>query len=99
MSISSINYGSSILGASVRNINQQLTDLSTQLSTGKLSQTYSGMGTNEGFAIAARAQISIRAVEMRRAGLMKKLGVRSVMELMRLLIEYEADSVARRDVS
>lgn len=58
MSISSINYSSSILGAQIRNINQQLTDLSTQLSTGKLSQTYSGMGTNEGFAIAGRAQLS-----------------------------------------
>ena len=58
MSISSINYSSSILGAQVRNINQQLTDLSTQLSTGKLSQNYSGMGTNEGFAIASRAQLS-----------------------------------------
>jgi flagellar hook-associated protein 3 FlgL len=58
MSISSINYGSSVLGAQVRNINQQLTDLSTQLSTGKLSQNYSGMGTNEGFAIAGRAQLS-----------------------------------------
>lgn len=58
MSISSINYGSSVLGAQIRNINQQLTDLSTQLSTGKLSQNYSGMGTNEGFAIASRAQLS-----------------------------------------
>ncbi|WP_440641503.1 flagellar protein [Bradyrhizobium sp. PUT101] len=58
MSISSINYSSSILGAQIRNINQQLTDLSTQLSTGKLSQNYSGMGTNEGFAIAGRAQLS-----------------------------------------
>ncbi|MGT2434771.1 beta strand repeat-containing protein [Bradyrhizobium betae] len=58
MSISSINYASSILGSQIRNINQQLTDLSTQLSTGKLSQNYSGMGTNEGFAIAGRAQLS-----------------------------------------
>jgi flagellin-like hook-associated protein FlgL len=58
MSISSINYSSSVLGAQIRNINQQLTDLSTQLSTGKLSQNYSGMGTNEGFAIAGRSQIS-----------------------------------------
>lgn len=58
MSISSINYSSSILGGQVRNINQQLTDLSTQLATGKLSQSYSGMGTNEGFAIASRAQLS-----------------------------------------
>jgi flagellar hook-associated protein 3 FlgL len=58
MSIASINYSSSVLGAQIRNINQQLTDLSTQLSTGKLSQNYSGMGTNEGFAIASRAQLS-----------------------------------------
>jgi flagellin-like hook-associated protein FlgL len=58
MSISSINYSSSVLGSQIRNINQQLTDLSTQLSTGKLSQNYSGMGTNEGFAIAGRSQIS-----------------------------------------
>lgn len=58
MSIASINYSSSILGAQIRNINQQLTDLSTQLSTGKLSQNYAGMGTNEGFAIAGRAQLS-----------------------------------------
>ena len=58
MSISSINYSSSVLGAQIRNINQQLTDLSTQLSTGKLSQNYSGMGTNEGFAVAGRAQLS-----------------------------------------
>ncbi|RZM95975.1 flagellar protein [Bradyrhizobium genosp. SA-3] len=58
MSISSINYSSSVLGAQIRNLNQQLTDLSTQLSTGKLSQNYSGMGTNEGFAIAGRAQLS-----------------------------------------
>ena len=58
MSISSINYSLSVLGQQVRNINQELTDLSAQLSTGKQSQNYSGMGTNEGFAIAARSQMS-----------------------------------------
>jgi len=58
MSISSINYGSSLLGQSVRNLNQQLTDLSTQLSTGVKSTNYAGMGVNEGFAIAARAQLA-----------------------------------------
>jgi flagellar hook-associated protein 3 FlgL len=58
MSISSINYGSSILGQSVRNINNQLTDLSTELSTGLKSTTYAGMGVNEGFAIAARSQLA-----------------------------------------
>src|SRR6201996_7529087 len=58
MSVSSINYGSSLLGMSVQNINNQLTNLSTQLSTGVKSTTYSGMGVDEGFAIAARAQLS-----------------------------------------
>jgi flagellar hook-associated protein 3 FlgL len=58
MSISSINYGASILGQSVRNINNQLSDLSTSLSTGVKSQTYAGMGVNEGFAIAARSQLA-----------------------------------------
>src|SRR6266478_10246518 len=58
MSVSSINYGSSVLGQSVQNINNQLTNLSTELSTGVKSQTYAGMGVNEGFAVAARAQLS-----------------------------------------
>ena len=58
MSISSINYGSSLLGQSVQNINTQLTDLSTQLSSGVKSTNYAGMGVNEGFAIAARAQLA-----------------------------------------
>jgi hypothetical protein len=58
MSVSSINYSSSVLGQSVQNLNNQLTTLSTQLSTGVKSQTYAGMGVNEGFAIAARAQLS-----------------------------------------
>jgi flagellar hook-associated protein 3 FlgL len=58
MSISSINYGSSLLGLSVRNINNQLADLSTQLSSGVKSSSYAGMGADEGFAVAARAQLS-----------------------------------------
>jgi len=58
MSISSINYGNSVLGQSVRNIQNQLSDLSTQLSTGVKSTNYAGMGVNEGFAIAARNQMA-----------------------------------------
>ena len=58
MSISSINYGSSVLGQSVQNINQQLTNLSTQLSSGVKSTNYAGMGPDEGFAIAARTQLA-----------------------------------------
>src|SRR5215467_9737141 len=58
MSVSSINYGSSLLGQSVRNINEQLTNLSTELSSGVKSPNYAGMGVNEGFAIAARSQLA-----------------------------------------
>src|SRR3982074_913942 len=58
MAINSIGYGSTVLGQSVRNLNDQLTALSSQLTTGKKATTYAGMGVNEGFAIAARAQLS-----------------------------------------
>ena len=58
MSINSINYGASLLGQSVRNINNQLSDLSTQLSTGLKSTNYAGMGVNEGFGVAARSQLA-----------------------------------------
>ena len=58
MSINSINYASSLLGQSVRNINNQLSDLSTQHSTGTKSTNYAGMGVDEGFAIAARSQLA-----------------------------------------
>jgi flagellar hook-associated protein 3 FlgL len=58
MSINSLNYGSSVLGQSVQWLNNQLTNLSTELATGEKSTTYSGMGVNEGFAIAARSQLS-----------------------------------------
>src|SRR5215469_11494047 len=58
MSIASINYGSSVLGQSIQNIDNQLSDLSTELSTGVKSQNYAGLGVDEGFAIAARSQLA-----------------------------------------
>src|SRR3954468_16320465 len=58
MAINSIGYGRTVLGQSVRSLNDQLTTLSAQLTTGKKATTYAGMGVNEGFAIAARAQLS-----------------------------------------
>jgi len=59
MAISGIlGPGGSLFGQAVQNINRQLTNLSTQLATGKISTTYSGFGANEGFAIAARSQLS-----------------------------------------
>jgi hypothetical protein len=58
MSISSINYGASLLGLSVQNISNQLSNLSVQLSSQTKSTNYAGMGVNEGFAIAARSQLA-----------------------------------------
>src|SRR5579859_2331140 len=53
-----IGPGSTLFGQAVQNINSQLTNLSTELATGKKSTNYSGFGVNEGFAIAARSQLS-----------------------------------------
>ena len=59
MAINSIGFRRcTLFGQSVQNLNNQLTNLSTQLATGEKSTTYSGMGVNEGFAIAARSQLS-----------------------------------------
>ncbi len=58
MAINSISYSGSLFGQAVLNLNNQLTNLSTQLATGEKSTTYSGMGLNEGFAVAARSQLS-----------------------------------------
>jgi flagellar hook-associated protein 3 FlgL len=58
MAINNIGYGASVLGRATQNINEQLTTLSGQLASGKKGTTYAGMGVNEGFAVAARAQLS-----------------------------------------
>ena len=46
-------------------------------------------------AIANLLEITPRAVEMRRAGLMKKLGARSLMELLRLSLDHETSKDRR----
>jgi flagellar hook-associated protein 3 FlgL len=58
MSINSIGSSTSLLGQSILNIKNQLNTLQVQLASGEKSTTYSGMGTGEGFAIAARAQLA-----------------------------------------
>jgi hypothetical protein len=58
MAITSLGYNNTLLGQSVTNIKSQLATLQNQLASGEKSTTYSGMGTGEGLAIAARAQIS-----------------------------------------
>ena len=57
MSINSVS-SSSPLALAILNLNNQMTNLSTQLATGEKSTSYSGMGSNEGFAIAARSQLA-----------------------------------------
>ena len=59
MAINGITYGtSSVLNQSVFNLKNQMTVLQSQLTSGEKSTTYAGMGVNEGFAIAARSQLS-----------------------------------------
>ena len=49
-------------------------------------------------AISAALGITARAVEMRRASVMNKLGVHSLAELLRMTIELDATGAARRAV-
>jgi flagellar hook-associated protein 3 FlgL len=58
MAVNSLNYGASVLSQSVLNLKSQLTTLQSQLTSGEKSTTYAGMGVNEGFAVAARAQLA-----------------------------------------
>jgi flagellar hook-associated protein 3 FlgL len=57
MSINSVSSNSP-LALAILNLNNQMTTLSTQLATGEKSTSYAGMGSNEGFAIAARSQLA-----------------------------------------
>jgi len=58
MAVNSIGNSNFLLAQSIQDLKSQLDTLQTQLSTGKKSTVYSGMGINEGFAIFARAQLS-----------------------------------------
>jgi flagellar hook-associated protein 3 FlgL len=58
MSINSVGYNNTPLAQAILNLTNQMQTLSTQLATGEKSANYSGMGVNEGFAIAARAQLA-----------------------------------------
>src|ERR1700716_3552174 len=58
MAINSVGFGPTFLNQSLLNLHDQLTSLQSQLTTGKKSTSYAGMGVNEGFAIAARSQLA-----------------------------------------
>src|SRR2546430_17280007 len=58
MTVSGVGIKTSILASRILDLQSQFDSLQTQLATGKKSNTYAGMGTNRGFAVALRAQIS-----------------------------------------
>jgi flagellar hook-associated protein 3 FlgL len=58
MAINGVGFGTSTLSQSMLNLKNELATLQSQLTTGTKSTTYAGMGVNEGFAIAARAQLA-----------------------------------------
>jgi flagellin-like hook-associated protein FlgL len=58
MSIDGVSGKTSFIGTSILNIRSQLSELQTQLASGKVSTTYSGQGPDRAFALGLRAQIS-----------------------------------------
>lgn len=58
MSIDGVSGKTSYIGTSIINMRSQLSDLTTQLATGKVSTTYAGQGADRGFALSLRAQVS-----------------------------------------
>lgn len=58
MTVSGVGTKTSILASRILDLQSQFDSLQTQLATGKKSNTYAGMGTNRGFAVALRAQVS-----------------------------------------
>ena len=58
MTIDGVGARTSFLGTQLLNLQNQFNELQTQLATGKKSDSYAGMGTNRGFAIGLRQQIS-----------------------------------------
>lgn len=58
MTVSGVGIRTSFLASRILDLQSQFDDLQTQLSTGKKSDSYAGMGVNRGFAIGLRAQIS-----------------------------------------
>src|SRR6478736_7865959 len=58
MSIDGVSGKTSYIGTSIIDIRNQLNDLTTQLATGRISTSYAGQGTDRGFALNLRAQLS-----------------------------------------
>lgn len=59
MAIDGVNGRTSYIGTSIVNLRSQLDELTRQLASGKISTTYAGQGTDRGFAVALRSQVSL----------------------------------------
>jgi flagellin-like hook-associated protein FlgL len=58
MTMNGVNVRTSHLGLSLLNMRQRLDDLQAQLATGKVSDTYAGMGVSRGLGVGLRAQLN-----------------------------------------
>jgi len=58
MAIDSVSGRTSYIGSSILSLKSQLDQLTQQLGTGKISDTYAGQGINRGLAVTLRAQVS-----------------------------------------
>src|SRR3954469_8623554 len=58
MSIDGVSGKTSFIGSSIIGLRNQLSDLTQQLASGKISTTYAGQGADRGFALSLRAQVS-----------------------------------------
>src|SRR5689334_14221191 len=59
MAIDGVNGRTNYIGTSIVNLRSQLDDLTRQLASGKLATNYAGQGTDRGFALSLRAQVSL----------------------------------------
>lgn len=58
MGMSGVNVRTSHLGLSLLRMREKLDDLQAQLATGKLSNSYAGMGVSRGLGVGLRAQLN-----------------------------------------
>ena len=58
MTISGVSGRTSYIGSGILDLRNQLDTLTQQLSSGKVANTYAGLGSGRSLSIALRAQIS-----------------------------------------
>ena len=58
MAINGVNGNTAYIGSAIVNLRNQLNNLTQQLASGQVATTYAGQGTDRGFALSLRAQVS-----------------------------------------